>query len=99
MIVYDAKDLVPVVEARAQPTVLEARESSTLIEGRAAAVDQFNQTLKLKAELLKLILQTARETVFVEHNSINWLNLSSNRTHIQLKLKFKSVGSFDLISL
>ena len=42
MIVYDAKDLVPVVEARAQPTVLVARESSTLIEGRAAAVDQFN---------------------------------------------------------
>ena len=41
MIVYDAKDLVPVVEARAQPTVLEARESSSLIEGRAA-VDQFN---------------------------------------------------------
>ena len=43
MIVYDAKDLVPVVEARAQPTVLEAKESSSLIEGRAAAaVDQFN---------------------------------------------------------
>ena len=42
MIVYDAKDLVPVVEGRAQPTVLEARESSSLIEGRAAAVDQFN---------------------------------------------------------